>query len=92
MKKILLILIAVTLAAPFAAFAADSKAAAGKNPCLLDSKYCDSTEKSDSLQEKITKFKGELQKGASVYTADELQLLSSKLDDYQSFLTVISYN
>jgi hypothetical protein len=31
-------------------------------------------------------LKKELSKGTSVYTADELNKLQSKLDDYQSFL------
>ncbi|AJE03504.1 hypothetical protein [Geobacter pickeringii] len=91
MKKILSTLIAVALSAPFVVSAADLKASAGKDLCLLNSANCTSVQ-NDSIQEKMSKLHNELQKGSSVYTAEELKTLASKQDSYQSILAAILNN
>lgn len=91
MKKILSTLIAVALSAPFVVSAADLKAGAGKDPCLLNSENCASVQ-SDSIQKKITALQNEVQKGSSVYNSEELKTLALKLDNYKSLLAAIIYN
>lgn len=91
MKKIFLMLIAAILAAPLVVSAAEGRADTGKNMCALNSEQCDIASKSASIQEKVAILQKELNKGSSVYTADELNKLQSKLDNYQSFLVSMMY-
>jgi Skp family chaperone for outer membrane proteins len=90
MKKILSLCCAVILSAPLLVSAADVKTATGKNLCALNSEYC--AGQSFTLQEEIAQLQNELQKGTSVYSADELKLLVAKLDEYQGFMTVMNSN
>lgn len=90
MKKILSLCCAVILSTPLLVSAADVKTATGKNLCALNSEYC--AGQSFSLQEEMAQLQHELQKGASVYTADELKLLEAKLDEDQNFMTVMISN
>ncbi len=91
MKKTLLTVCVVVLSAPLVASAANTEASVGKNPRLLHSEGSGAPLQSDSIQEKITKLQKEIQKGSSVYTADELKLLAAKLDEYASLLDAILY-
>ena len=92
MKKIVCLFIVMALASPLVASAADAAVAAGKNPCLVNSENCAATVQRDSIQEIIAKFQSEVNKGASVYTRDELGILQAKLDDYQALLINMTAN
>ncbi|MBK5277081.1 MAG: hypothetical protein JJE30_18800 [Desulfuromonadales bacterium] len=52
--------------------------------CLLVAKNCPT----DSIQERIQRIQGEINKGTSVYTNDELRRLNNELEDAQKFLEV----
>ncbi len=91
MKKSILLLMTVVLAAPVMASAANGNAESGKNPCMLDSHNCASAQ-SDSIQGKIAKLQNELNKGTAIYTVDELKKLDAKFNEYTSLLTMIMYN
>ncbi len=53
-----------------------------KNECLLVAQNCPS----DTIQVRIQRIKGEIAKGTSVYTKDELQRLNRELESAQKFL------
>jgi len=89
-KKILSVCCAVVVSAPLLVSAADSKAGAAKNPCLLNSERCSG--QSFSLQEMITQLQHEVQKGTSVYSAGELERLKAKLAEYQGFMAAATSN
>jgi len=92
MKYFLSAIIALALAAPLAASAADSKTDADKNARVLNSDSCNASEQSTTIQEKIARLAHELDKGQAVYTTAELQTLKEKLDDYQQFLVNMTSN
>lgn len=50
-----------------------------KDECLLVAKNC--PDRVDSIQERINKLQMEINKGAAVYTPEELNILNKKLDD-----------
>jgi len=54
----------------------------GKDLCLLYSRNCPN--QAMSYQEKIARFKEELNKGTQVYSAAELQRLDDKLKDTEA--------
>ena len=56
----------------------------GKDQCLLVSRNCAGSV--DSIQERINRIQGELNKGTSVYTNDELRSLQNSLDKERSLL------
>jgi len=91
MKKLVLMFIVMALTSPLVASAADAAAATGKNPCLLNSANCLASAQSD-IQEIIAKFQNEVNKGASVYSVDELVNLQSKLTEYQALLVDMTAN
>ncbi|MBU5637450.1 hypothetical protein KOM00_11985 [Geomonas sp. Red69] len=82
MKRIALIVMAGFLAmGSVPTFAADMGA---KDECLLISKNCKN--EVDSIQQKIAKLQGEINKGSRVYTADELKKLHDKLKEANDVL------
>lgn len=58
-----------------------------KNECLLVAKNCGG--QSDSLQERIDRLQGEINRGNDVYTNDELRKLNDKLDEANRHLNEI---
>lgn len=90
MNKLLSMLIAVVLAAPLMASAADNKAGADKNPCAVNSENCSG--QTYSIQQIMSKLQTELNKGTSVYTAAELKRLEAKLNGYQFLSTTLTTN
>jgi len=83
MKTILSLCCAAVLSAPLLVSAADVKTGAGKNSCILNSENC--AGQSYTLQEIIAQLHNELQKGARVYTAGEIEHLAAKLAEYERF-------
>ncbi|MBJ6802151.1 hypothetical protein [Geomonas propionica] len=82
MKRIALIVMAGFLAiSSVPAYAADT---GSKDECLLISKDCKN--EVDSIQQKISKLQGEINKGNKVYTADELKKLHEKLKEANGIL------
>lgn len=81
MKKIIVALIAVAMAAPVAAFAADQSKAV-KARSAVESICCGA--QSDTIQERIAKLQNEVTNGNAVYTKEELKHISSELEEYQS--------
>ena len=55
-----------------------------KDECLLVTKNC--PDRVDSIQERIGKLQMEINKGADVYTSEELNILKNKLDDANTLL------
>lgn len=53
-----------------------------KSECLLLAKNCPT----DSIQERITRIQGEIDKGTAVYTQDELRRLNQQLKEAQATL------
>lgn len=51
----------------------------GKDECLLIAKDCGN--RMDTLQQRIDRIKGEIGRGADVYTKDELQKLERQLEE-----------
>jgi Skp family chaperone for outer membrane proteins len=88
MKRIALLFLALALTAPLTASAQETAAAAGKNPCLLNSANC--PESSLTIQEQIARLQTEAKKGSAVYSAEELKVLQAKIDDAQNLLTAIT--
>ncbi|MBJ6749145.1 hypothetical protein [Geomonas anaerohicana] len=82
MKRIALVVMAGFLAlGSVPTYAADM---GGKDECLLISKNCKN--EVDSIQQKIAKLQGEINKGGKVYTADELKKLHEKLKEANDIL------
>jgi hypothetical protein len=50
-----------------------------KNECLLVASYC--ADQVDTIQQKIDRIKGEIDRGTSVYTTEELNKLHRQLDE-----------
>ena len=55
-----------------------------KDECLLVAKNC--TDSVNTIQQRIDKLQREINKGADVYTTDELRILNQKLEDTTRFL------
>jgi hypothetical protein len=53
-----------------------------KNECLLVAQNCPT----DSIQERIQRIQGEIGKGTSVYSKDELSRLNRQLEEAQKLL------
>lgn len=85
MKKILSLVLTLSLAIPLLASAADAK----KDRCLLDCNSCSYAEQNETIQNKIAKLKNGLNDGATLYSADELKVIGTKLNDYQSLLVSV---
>ena len=82
MKRIALVVMAGFLAlGSVPTYAADTGV---KDECLLISKNCKN--EVDSIQQKIAKLQGEINKGGKVYTADELKKLHEKLKEANDIL------
>lgn len=84
MKVVAMILTALALTAPLAATAAEEKADAGKNNCLLYAENC--PDQIDSIFEKISKLQHEISRGRGIYSQVEIARLESKLEEYQRLL------
>jgi hypothetical protein len=56
----------------------------GKDQCLLVARNCAGSV--DSMQERINRIQGEINKGTSVYTNDELRKLQNRLDEEKRFI------
>ena len=65
-------------------------AAGHKDECLLYSKDCPC--QTMTIQEKIARLGGELNKGSKVYTAAEITRLGDKLNAANKLLDTILYN
>ncbi|MDA8430533.1 MAG: hypothetical protein M0T70_14870 [Geobacteraceae bacterium] len=86
MKKIIVSAYAVAIAfVALPVFAAVQTE--GKNDCLVYGKNCPNAV--DSLPERITKLETEIAKGEKVYTAAELKLLESKLNEDNETMRVL---
>ena len=73
------------------AFAAESTTASEKDLCLLYSEKC--ANQTLTIQEKIARLRGEIEKGENVYDPAELQRLQDKLVDAEQLLdTLLSGN
>lgn len=59
----------------------------GKDQCLLVASNCSGSV--DTIQERINRIQGELNKGTSVYTNDELRRLQNSLDEEKRSLNNI---
>ncbi|HIJ89174.1 MAG TPA: hypothetical protein HPP97_16075 [Desulfuromonadales bacterium] len=59
----------------------------GKDQCLLVARNCSGS--MDSIQERINRIQGELNKGSTVYSNDELRRLQNSLDEEKRFLNNI---
>jgi len=80
MRRITALVFALCMViAPLNSFGAETTSATGKDYCLLYSQNCPN--QSLSYQEKIARFKDEINKGAQVYSTAELQRLNAKLKD-----------
>lgn len=90
MKKIIALACTLTLALPLVAAAADNAAAKAKDLCLLNSQNCPASEQTDTLPGRIAKLQVEINKGAAVYTGQELNLLKQRLEDDQYLLNTIT--
>lgn len=55
-----------------------------KDECLLVAKNC--PDSVDTIQQRIDKLQREVNKGANVYTNDELRILNRKLEDANKLL------
>ena len=55
-----------------------------KNECLLVAMNCGNSV--DSIQERIDRIKGEIDRGTDVYSKDELKRLDRQLDEYNKML------
>lgn len=62
----------------------DQGGQAGKNECLLVAMNCGNSV--DSIQQRIERIKGEIDRGTDVYTKDELRRLDRQLDEYNKIL------
>lgn len=60
-----------------------------KNECLLASLNC--ANQVDTIQQRIDRIKGEIQRGTDVYTTDELRILNRQLDDANKTLDDLNY-
>jgi hypothetical protein len=80
MKKIIIALVAVAVAAPVASFAADLGTVAGKTP-VVDLGSCGA--QSNTVQETIAKLQKELNKGTAVYSKDQLNKVKTELEEYE---------
>jgi Skp family chaperone for outer membrane proteins len=90
MKKMTLVILStltLALAAP-AAFS-EEKPATEKNLCILYGQEC--ANRADTIQEKIRKLQTEIEKGARVYSPEELERLKQKLDEVEEMLYDIEY-
>jgi hypothetical protein len=83
MKKNVLLttVVVIGLAVPMIASAAGF---GDKNACFLNSENCSDT--TMSIVQVIAQLKGEIGKGSTVYSADELKILNSKLTEYKDFM------
>jgi hypothetical protein len=81
MKRIIFALIAVAMAAPVAAFAADLGTVAGKTLPVVDLGSCGA--QSDTVQETIAKLQKELNQGPAVYSKEQLNKINTELEEYE---------
>ena len=61
-----------------------------KNECLLVSMNCGN--QVDSIQQRIDRIQGELNRGSEVYTPEELKRLNNELEDANRTLEFITTN
>jgi len=85
MKRIAMLVIALfMMSVSVPVFAADEMTKEQKDECLLASKDC--MGQIDTIQEKIAKLQGEINKGTKVYSAEELKKLNDKLKEANDLL------
>lgn len=84
MKRIVLMLMAVSMMAASVPVFAAEMTKQQKDECLLASKGC--MNEVDSIQTKIKKLNNEVKKGTKVYSADEIKTLNAKLKEAEELL------
>lgn len=90
-KMVVSLVLAVACMGLGVAFAEDNgMAKMEKDECLLVSKNCRNA--TLSIQEKIDKLQGEINKGTKVYSTEELKKLEDKLKDAENTLDVLLNN
>lgn len=91
MRRLIAVLFAIfMLVVQIPALGAETAGASGKDLCLLYSQNCPN--QSLSYQEKIARFKEEINKGTEVYTAAELQRLNDKLQEAETMYNDLVYS
>ncbi|HJV67142.1 MAG TPA: hypothetical protein VJ550_15525 [Geomonas sp.] len=80
-KHLFIAVCALALSTPMMSYASVEN---GKDLCLLNSDNCPN--RTLSIVEIIAKLQNEINKGGTVYTADELRILNAKLAEYQGFM------
>lgn len=91
MRRTAAVLMATFLAmAQMPAFGAEQRKTDGKDTCILNSQNCPCQKL--TIQQKIDRLQGEIDKGTTVYTRDELQHLRYKLNEARATLDILMYN
>lgn len=83
--RLLLVFACMGLSVAFAEDKGMSKAE--KDQCLLASKNCQNA--TLSIQEKMNKLQGEIEKGNKVYTVEEIKKLEDKLKETEKDLDIL---
>lgn len=92
MKNIIVALVALSLAIPMAASAAEeTKSSDGKDLALLNTTGCDDAIKNDNVYERITLLQNELRKKPATYTNDEVKQLEAKVDACKTVLNTLGF-
>lgn len=90
MKRIVLMLMAVSMVATSVPVFAAEMTKDQKDQCLVASKGC--LHEVDSIQTKIKKLNTEIKKGSKVYSADEIKKLTAKLKEAEAMLDSLLAN
>ncbi|HJV36243.1 hypothetical protein [Geomonas sp.] len=87
MKKVTLLIILAGILNVVPAFGADQPpAAGGKNMCALDPMQCPDVVEHMTIQQMIRVLQAEINKGAAVYSSDELRILQNRLNNAKATL------
>jgi len=90
MKRIVVMLMAVSMMAATVPVFAAEMTKEQKDECLLASKGCKG--EVDSIQTKIKKLNTEIKKGTKVYSAEEIRKLNAKLKEAEAMLDALMAN
>jgi len=90
MKRIVVMLMAVSMMAATVPVFAAEMTKEQKDECLLASKGCKT--EVDSLQTKIKKLNTEIKKGTKVYSAEDIKKLNAKLKEAEAMLDALMAN